>query len=53
MKQKFAEFLFKRIGNKLEDIPNASSHEEIVAYVEDIEDYLSALKDIVIEAVKL
>jgi hypothetical protein len=52
MKKEFAEFLFKRISSKLDDIPNISEDYDAVArHVDDIDDYLKALKEIVFEVI--
>lgn len=51
MNGKFAEFLFNRIATKLGYITDSSSSEELTAHIDDIEDYLSALKDIFKEVI--
>lgn len=53
MKEKFAEFLLKRIGTKVGEVRDAASFEEMTIILDDIDVYLDTLKDIVIEAVKL
>lgn len=50
MKEKFAEFLIKRITNKAEYINDAATSEELTAIAEDIIEYAGALKDIIKEA---
>lgn len=46
MKGEFIEFLFKRIGSKLDDVGETT---EDFRSVEDLESYIDKLKEIVIE----
>lgn len=51
MRQRMLEFLFTRIGKKLDDARYAESGMEdlIEAHLDDIEDYFEVVKDIVKE----
>jgi hypothetical protein len=51
MKQKFVEFLFKRVNDKLFYAREATDYEELTAHLNDIEDYVSFLKEIVTEVI--
>ena len=52
MKKEFVEFLIKRMETKLGYMSDAASHDEIVSLADDVSDYLSTLKEIVIEVIK-
>jgi hypothetical protein len=52
VKQRFVEFLFKRVNEKLFYVREASDYEELTAHLNDIEEYVSVLKEIVTEVIK-
>ncbi len=53
MKEKFAGFIWKRISTKIDNIRNAGHDFEIDNHLDDLEEYLDALKDIFTETMKL
>jgi hypothetical protein len=52
MKSQFAEFLIKRLKSKIGHARDSASHEEIEFALDDMEEYIDALKDIVTEVIK-
>jgi hypothetical protein len=52
MKEKFLEFLFKRVNEKLFYARESVDYEELSAHLNDIEEYVSFLKEIVTEVIK-
>jgi hypothetical protein len=51
MTEKFVSFLIRRIAGKLDSMADAGTHEEIVAHIEDIREYLDELRTVVSEAI--
>lgn len=51
MKQKFAEFLFKRISKKVDDLENELEFGEDVpvVHIEDLQVYLKELQELLLE----
>lgn len=45
MKQKVAEFLFKRIEKKLDDVREEAADPQVEIHIDDIEEYLQYLKE--------
>lgn len=53
MHKKFIQFLFERAGNKIDDLRDAGTHDEVLGIIDDLETYMDTLKEIVVEVVKL
>ncbi len=51
-KVQLAEWLLKRVGNKMSELRYPDSSEVAELLADDIDDYLSILKDIIVETVK-
>jgi predicted site-specific integrase-resolvase len=52
MKERFVQFLFKRISSKMDDVSNAYDNDDLVRQVDDLEMYVNELKEIVMEVLK-
>ncbi len=52
MKERFLEFLWKRTFEKMEDVREASSHEDVDHCLDELETYLNEIKLISFEEIK-